>query len=345
MNEPIGPAAVIGPIDRVAVLGSGSWGTAFAKVLADAGRDVMLFSRRTALADAIAADRINCEYLPDVTLPLDLGVTADLETALAGADAAVLAVPSQAMRETLATVYDLLPRRGPVISLAKGIEIGTGMRMSQIIQRVGRIAAGRVAVLSGPNLAREIAAEQPTATVLACTDPEMAAATAAACTAPYFRPYAIGDVIGAEIGGTGKNVIALAVGIVDGLGLGGNTSASFVTRGLAELSRLGVACGADAATFAGLAGLGDLVATCLSPLSRNRATGRRLGEGMSLEDAIEAGAGQVAEGVVSCRALRDLAVRHGVSMPITEAVYRVCYQHLPPTAMLTALLDSAGGVE
>lgn len=345
MKEPTAAAAAIGPIDRVAVLGSGSWGTAFAKVLVDAGRDVVLFARRTALADAIAAERVNREYLPEVTLPAGLSVTADLETALAGVDAVVLAVPSQAMRESLATVYDLLPRRGPIISLAKGIEIGTGMRMSQIIERVGRVPAGRVVVLSGPNLAREIAAEQPTATVLACTDPAMAAATAAACTAPYFRPYTIGDVVGAEIGGTGKNVIALAVGIADGLGFGGNTSASLVTRGLAELARLGVACGAEAATFAGLAGLGDLVATCLSPLSRNRTMGCRLGEGMSLEDATAAGAGQVAEGVVSCRSLRDLAARHGVPMPITEAVYRVCYQHLPPTAVLGALLDGAGGAE
>lgn len=337
--------SVVGPLDRIAVLGAGSWGTAFAKVLVDAGREVTLFSRRTALAETMAVSRVNDEYLPGVVLPMSLTVTADLETALAGAQGVVLAVPSQAMRETLATIYDLLPRRGPIISLAKGIEIGTGMRMSQIIERVGRVAMERIVVLSGPNLAREIAERQPTATVLACVDPEMAAATAAACTVSYFRPYTISDVIGAEIGGTGKNVIALAVGIADGLELGGNTSASFVTRGLAELARLGVALGAEAGTFAGLAGLGDLVATCASPLSRNRALGRHLGTGMSLEDAIAAAAGQVAEGVVSCRSLRDLAARHGVAMPITEGVYRVCYQHLPPTEMLGALMDGAAGVE
>lgn len=332
-------------ISRLAVLGAGSWGTTFAKVLADAGRDVLLFSRRAALAAEMSRTRINSEYLPGVVLPESVTATSDLDFALAGVDAVVLAIPSQSLRENLVLVRDQLPAAGPLISLAKGIEIGTGLRMSQVIAQVGRIAAERIVVLTGPNLAKEIAARQPTTTVLASSDPQMAALVAAACASDYFRPYTITDVVGAEIGGTGKNVIALAVGLADGLNLGGNTAASIITRGLAELTRLGEALGAAPATFAGLAGLGDLVATCSSPLSRNRALGRRLGTGMSLDEAVAAGDGQVAEGVASCRSLRDLAHRHRVPLPITEGVYRVCYQHMPPQEMIRALMDGPFGAE
>lgn len=327
------------PIRHVTVLGAGSWGTAFAKVLGDAGRRVSLFSRRESLAEAIAATGRNPDYLPGIDLPYGVSATADLELALAGADAVALAMPSQSLRENLTVFRDLLPRAGPIVSLAKGIEVGTGLRMSQIIEQVGHVDAARIVVLTGPNLAREIALQQPTATVLACRDENAAAAVARASASSYFRPYTITDVIGAEIGGTAKNVIALAVGIADGLGLGGNTSASIMTRGLAEMARLGAVLGADPRTLAGLAGLGDLVATCSSPLSRNRSLGRRIGAGMGLDEAVAAGDGQIAEGVASCRSLRDLALRHGIAMPITEGVYRVCYRHMPPQEMVRALMD------
>ena len=246
----------------------------------------------------------------------------------------MLGVPSQALRENLRVFRDSLPPTVPMVSLAKGVEIGTGLRMSEVIARVGQVEPDRIVVLTGPNLAVEIALGRPTATVLACTDHERAMRRSGPAPRPYFRPFTITDVIGAEIAGTGKNIVALACGIADGLGLGLNASASLITRGLNEVTRLGVELGASPATFAGLAGLGDMVATCWSPLSRNRTLGGRLAAGVGLEAALEAAGGQVAEGVVSCRSVRDLALRHKVDMPITESVYQVCYRHLPPTQMI-----------
>ena len=251
----------------------------------------------------------------------------------------VLAVPSQALRENLRVFRDSLPADVPIISLAKGVEVGTGLRMSEVIERVGQLDPDRIVVLTGPNLAVEIALTRPTATVLACTSHERAVAVQTASATSYFRPYTITDVIGAEIAGTGKNIIALACGIADGLGLGFNTAASLITRGLNEVTRLGAALGAQPATFAGLAGLGDLVATCWSPLSRNRSLGVRLASGVGLEAALSASGGEVAEGLVSCRSVRDLASRHQVDMPITESVYQVCYRHVPPTQMIRYLMD------
>lgn len=326
-------------IQRVAVLGAGSWGTAYAKVLADAGRSVILWARREAVASSIRDDHVNAQYLPRVRLPETLAGTSDFDEALSSAEAVVLAVPSQALRENLQVFREVLPPDVPVISLAKGVEIGTGLRMSEVIERVGHVDPSRIVVLTGPNLALEIALERPTASVLACTDHDRAMAVQAASANPYFRPYTITDVIGAEIAGAGKNIIALACGVADGLGLGYNTAASLITRGLNEVSRLGVALGARPATFAGLAGLGDLVATCWSPLSRNRSLGGRLAAGVGLEAALEASGGQVAEGVVSCRSVRDLAHRHGIEMPITEGVFQLCYRHLPPAHMIRYLMD------
>lgn len=323
---------------RIAVLGAGSWGTTFAKVLADAGRDVVLWARREHIAHSIAAEHVNPDYLPGIELPATLTATADFDEALAGADAVALGVPSQSLRENLQVFRDAIPPSVPVISLAKGVEIGTGLRMSEVISSVGWIDPDRVVVLTGPNLALEIAAGQPTAAVLACPDHDRAVVVQRASATRYFRPYTVTDVVGAEIAGTGKNVIALACGLADGLGFGLNTAASLMTRGLNELTRLGEKLGASPGTFAGLAGLGDLVATCSSPLSRNRGLGARLGRGATLDEALAATGGQVAEGVVSCRSVRALALRHGVEMPITEAVYRVCYQHLPPVDMIDFLM-------
>lgn len=325
-------------IRRLAVLGAGSWGTTFAKVLADAGRDVVLWARRPEVAEVINHRHRNLDYLPDVPLPDKISATSDPAHALAGADAVVLAVPSQTLRANLGVWRPLLPPDVPLVSLAKGVELGSGKRMSEVIREVAGVPAERVAVVSGPNLAREIATEQPTATVIACVDHDQAVALQHASHNHYFRPYTNDDVVGCELGGACKNVIALACGTAIGLGYGANTTATLITRGLAETARLGAALGAKPLTFAGLAGLGDLVATCFSPLSRNRSFGERVGAGDSLADAQEATHGQVAEGVKSCSSIRELAARVGVDMPITDVVHRMCHDGASPSAMVGELL-------
>lgn len=309
---------------RYAVLGAGSWGTTFAKVLADAGTDVTLWARRQEVADAITKEHVNREYLPDVELPHALRATHDAQTALDGVSAVVLAVPAQKLREHLEEWRHQIPGDATVVSLAKGVEMGTLKRMSEVIADAGGVGSDRIAVVSGPNLAGEIAAEQPTATVVACSDHARAVAVQHECSTGYFKPYTNVDVIGCELGGACKNVIALACGMAAGQGYGDNTTASLITRGLAEISRLTVALGGQAMTLAGLAGMGDLVATCSSPLSRNRRFGASLGAGMSVAEAEEANHGQVAEGVKSCEAIGELAARHGVDTPIVDAVRRVC---------------------
>jgi glycerol-3-phosphate dehydrogenase (NAD(P)+) len=325
---------------RIAVLGAGSWGTTFAKVLADAGRDVVLWARRPDVAAAITDRHRNPEYLPDVRLP-DMTATTNAAAALDGADAVVLAVPSQTLRANLAAWRPLLPPGATLVSLAKGVELGTLKRMSEVVAEVAEVPADQVAVLTGPNLAREIAVGQPTATVIACRDHDRAVAVQHACMTGYFRSYTNTDVIGCELGGAGKNVIALVVGMAAGMGLGDNSRASLITRGLAEIARLGVALGADPLTFAGLAGLGDLVATCSSPLSRNRTFGERLGRGDTLAQAEAANHGQVAEGVKSCLSICQLGGRHGVELPISDAVRRVCHEGLSPAALAKELVSRA----
>lgn len=307
-------------------MGSGSWGTAYAKVLADAGTDVMMWARRAELAECIEQRNENRDYLRGIILPERLHATADPEEALTGADIVVLAVPSQTLRSNLEKWNHLLPPDATLMSLAKGIEVDTLLRMSQVITQVTKADISRVAVLSGPNLAREIAESQPAATVIACPDSARAIALQKACHTMYFRPYTNADVIGCEIGGACKNVIALACGMAAGVGLGVNTIASIITRGLAEITRLGVALGANPATLAGLAGVGDLVATCTSTLSRNRSFGEALGRGGSMAEAQAATHGQVAEGVKSCTSVRALANSYGVEMPLTNAVHQVCHE-------------------
>lgn len=324
---------------RAAVLGSGSWGTTFAKVLVDSGTDTVMWARRAELAATISGEHTNPDYLAGVRLPDSLRATSDAAEALAAADLVVLAIPSQTLRVNLGGWAALIPSGAIVVSLMKGIELGTGKRMSEVISEVAGAEADRVAVVSGPNLAREIALEQPTATVVACTDTERATLVQQACTAPYFRPYTNLDVVGTELGGAVKNVIALACGMAAGMGFGDNTIASLITRGLAETSRLGLALGADPMTFAGLAGLGDLVATCASPLSRNRSFGVRLGRGETLEQAQQATHGQVAEGVKSCRSVLELAGRHGVDVPITRVMESVCYGSLAPVDAARLLMS------
>jgi glycerol-3-phosphate dehydrogenase (NAD(P)+) len=323
---------------RAAVLGAGSWGTAFAKVLAEAGADVTIWARRESVAAAIREYGVNHEYLPAVKLPERVTATADAHTALAGAGIVVLAVPSQTLRGNLGEWAASLAPESTLISLMKGIELGTTKRMSQVIVETARVTADRVVVVTGPNLAAEIAAEQPAATVVACTDLDRATLVQNAITRPYLRPYTNDDVVGCELGGAVKNVIALAYGMATAMRFGDNTKASLITRGLAETARLGVALGADPMTFAGLAGLGDLVATCSSPLSRNRRFGEHLGRGESLEQA-QRSTRQTAEGVKSCLAVRDLARAHGVEMPITEQVELVCHEGVDPRVAVKLLMS------
>jgi glycerol-3-phosphate dehydrogenase (NAD(P)+) len=312
---------------RAAVLGAGAWGTTFAQVLSDAGTPVTLWCRRPELADAINTGHESPDYLPGLILPAALRATTDPAEAMAGADLVVLAVPAQTLRQVLTDWSDLLPAGALLVSLIKGIELGTGSRMSQVIADITGGGPDRIAVISGPNLAPEIAARQYCATVVACADEAVAAQLQKACHTAYFRAYTNPDVVGCELGGAVKNVIALAVGIAVGMGLGHNTRAMLITRGLAEIARLGAALGADQHTFAGLAGMGDLVASCSSPLARNRAFGEKLGRGMPLAEVL-ATTTQTVEGVKSSESVRQLAREHGVEMPITEVIDGVMHHGL-----------------
>ncbi|MET3919893.1 NAD(P)H-dependent glycerol-3-phosphate dehydrogenase [Arthrobacter sp. UYEF20] len=312
----------------VAVLGAGSWGTTFAKIVADAAsasgveRRIRLWGRRAEVVDQINLKHRNEQYLKDIVLPPSISASADVAEVLDGAELVILAVPAQTLRPQLREWKNLVPPGAFVVSLMKGLELHSDARMSEVICAELGIPAERVAVVSGPNLAMEIAREEPTASVVACSDSEAAGWIARSCTAPYFRPYTTTDVIGVEIGGIVKNVIALAVGICEGKRMGDNTKASVITRGLAETSRLTLALGGEARTMAGLAGLGDLVATCSSPLSRNHTAGRLLGKGLTLEQ-VTAEMNQTAEGIKSSLAVHELAGKLGVEMPITAAVVAV----------------------
>jgi glycerol-3-phosphate dehydrogenase (NAD(P)+) len=331
-------------VSRAAVFGTGTWGTAFALVLADAGTEVVMWGRRRELCEAINRSRRNTDYLPDIELPGAVRATPDPAEAASGADLVVLAVPSQTLRENLTAWRPVLPEDAVLVSLMKGIELGTAKRMSEVIAEVAGVGDERVAVLSGPNLAGEIAQRQPAASVVASVDESVAQRIQQACHSAYFRPYTNTDVVGTELGGAVKNVIALAVGMAEGLGFGDNTRASVITRGLAETARLGAALGADPYTFSGLAGLGDLVATCSSPLSRNRTFGEKLGRGLSVTE-IAGATRQIAEGVKSCESVLDLARRVGVDMPIVEHVTYVVAGKMTPMEMLRSLISRAAKPE
>jgi glycerol-3-phosphate dehydrogenase (NAD(P)+) len=323
---------------RATVLGAGNWGTAFAKVLADAGTDVTLWARRPSVAAAIRETRLNAEYLPDILLPASIRATSDVAEAIDGAQIVFLSVPSQTLRGNLSQWSPLFGSDTTLVSLMKGIELGTGKRMSEVISEAAGVEPDRIAAVTGPNLAPEIALGQPAATVVACVDEARATVVQNAIATRYLRPYTNDDMVGCELGGAVKNAIALAYGMAMSMGFGDNTKATLITRGLAETARLGMRLGADPMTFAGLAGLGDLVATCSSPMSRNRTFGERLGRGETLEQA-QAATKQTAEGVKSCLAIRDLAQAHGVDTPITEQVERVCHEGLSPRVALAALMS------
>jgi glycerol-3-phosphate dehydrogenase (NAD(P)+) len=314
---------------RVAVLGAGSWGTTFAKILADGGSHVTLWARRPELAREISESKRNSDYLPGINLPRSLWASSRLPEVLEGAEQVYLSVPSQSLRENLRIVRELIPDGVPVVSLMKGVERGTGSRMSEVIRAELGIGADRVAVVSGPNLALEIAKEQPTAAVVSCENLDTATEVAMTASNRYFRSFVNQDVIGTEFGGVLKNLIAVAIGIVDGVGYGENTKASIITRGLAEMTDFAVAYGARAETLAGLAGLGDLIATCESSLSRNNTAGRLLGQGFTYAEVVKQ-MNQTAEGLASVAPILELALAKHVQMPIVSQVAEVLAGTLEP---------------
>jgi glycerol-3-phosphate dehydrogenase (NAD(P)+) len=322
---------------RVAVFGAGSWGTAFSIVLADAGNDVTIWARREEVAQAINEQHENPEYHPGIQLPPTITATHDVEKAVHEADVVVLAAPSQTLRENLVEWAPFLPQDAVLVSLMKGVELGTLERMSQVIAEVTGAGADRIAVVSGPNLSPEIARREPAAGVVACAEEGVAQMLQARVHSPAFRPYTSTDVIGCEIGGAYKNVVALAAGMAVGLGFGDNTTASVITRGLAETARLAVKVGANPMTLMGLAGLGDLVATCSSPLSRNRSFGEKIGRGMTVADIV-AQTRQVAEGAKSCHSLRELAARNGVDAPVAQYVDDVVAGRMTAAQMMDDVL-------
>ncbi|MEO7803680.1 MAG: NAD(P)H-dependent glycerol-3-phosphate dehydrogenase [Actinomycetota bacterium] len=320
---------------KVAVIGSGSWGTAFGNALATKGLKVTLWARRPELADAIQGGHENPDYLPGVFLSPRLRAAHELEVAVEDAGVIVMAVPSQGFRDVTRQVAALADPSAPFVSLAKGLEIDSLKRMSEV---VGEEAPGaRVACLSGPNLAQEIAKGYPAASVVASNDPDTADGLQELFMSPIFRTYSSNDIRGVEISGVVKNVIAIATGIAEGLGFGDNTKATVITRGLAEMTRLGVKMGADSATFSGLAGVGDLICTCMSSLSRNHHVGLELGKGVKVADILKQ-MRQVAEGVRSSKAVQQLAEQHAIDLPICSGVFRVIHEGQEVTAMLSDLL-------
>lgn len=344
------------PVHKVAVLGAGSWGTAFAKVVADASaekqlqRQITVWGRDADFMARCQQDHQNSRYFPDTPLPESISFTADFEQALKGAQVVVVALPSQVIRQQLSAAIRYLEDDAVLVSLAKGLEQGSGLRMSQVISQVlleqeasrdsqADLASvsKRVAVLSGPNLAREIIACEPTASVVAAEETEVADTIASICASSYFRPYTSHDLVGVEVGGLGKNVIALCVGICAGLGYGDNSRASIMTRGLAETTRLAVALGGNPLTMSGLAGMGDLIATCSSPLSRNHTAGKLLASGIAPSD-LHTAMTQTAEAVKSAPVLAELAQKLKIEMPITEAVTAVLAQKITINELAPRLL-------
>ncbi|HHW83982.1 MAG TPA: NAD(P)-dependent glycerol-3-phosphate dehydrogenase [Actinomycetales bacterium] len=321
----------------IAVLGAGAWGTTIAKVVADAGHAVTLWGRDAAVVAEVNEQHTNLAYVPDLALPELVGASTDRNGTAAAASTLIVALPSQVARQTLTGLAPHVAGDASVVSLMKGIELDSDLRMSQVLSEVLEVGPERIVVLSGPNLSREIAAGQPAASVLACTDIERSRDVSSLVATSYFRPYVTDDVVGVELAGAVKNVIALAVGMAAGRGYGDNTKATIITRGLAEITRLALALGGQIQTMAGLAGLGDLVATCASELSRNHRLGRHIGQGLSLEEALVA-TGGTAEGAKSCRSVAHLAGSLGVDMPITRAVVAVLYQGLTVDEMTRQLL-------
>jgi glycerol-3-phosphate dehydrogenase (NAD(P)+) len=317
-------------VSKYAVLGAGSWGTTIAKVIADGGHEVTLWARKPELAAEIHATRLNAAYLPKIELPGGIIATSDIETALKDCEQVYLAIPSQSLRGNLDSWKNLIPKEATLISLMKGLEADTGLRMSEVISEVLELPASQVAVLSGPNLALEIARREPAAAVCACEDSERASEVARVCSSDYFTVFTNQDVMGTELGGVLKNLIAVAIGIVNGLGYGQNTKASIMTRGLGEITNFAIQHGARRRTMFGLAGLGDLIATSESSLSRNFRAGEMLGQGKSGEEVLAA-MNQVAEGLGSLRPVLEIAKRLEIEMPIVSQVEDVYQGRMNPS--------------
>lgn len=331
-------------MDRIGVIGAGSWGTTVASMAA-ARADTILWARRPELATAINDTRANADYIPELLLPTRLGATNDLGEAVADADLLVMAVPSHGFRTVFTAMVTHLDRLVPVVSLTKGIEQGTLARMTEVVHEVyGSIPASIVGVLTGPNLATEIVVGQPTATVIAMEDTATARAVQRLLMSPTFRVYTNDDVIGCELGGALKNVMAIAAGMSDGLGFGDNTRATLLTRALAELTRLGVALGGRPETFAGLAGMGDLIATCSSTRSRNHLVGVGLAQGKTLAE-VTTEMRMVAEGVKTTKSVLGLADRAGVDMPIAAHVDMVLDGEMTPQEGMLSLMTREAKAE
>ncbi len=329
---------------KISLLGSGQWGSAVAQILCDASNDVLIWGRNQGVIDEINQNHRNSRSLPGIDLPKSLRATSRLQEAFDHAEMIVLAVPAQTLRENLTQWKSYFSLEVPIVSTLKGIEVSTQLRMSEVIQEVLGISEKKIAILTGPNLAKEVVLRQPAGAVAASTSQELADLTAEVFSAPYFRVYTSNDVIGCELAGAAKNVIALAVGMSIGMGFGENTQSLVITRGLNELTKLGMARGAMPLTFVGLAGVGDLLATCGSPLSRNRSFGEALGRTGSMKSAQEEVSSTV-EGVATARAVVDLAHLVGVEAPIMEAVQEVVSNNITPAQAITQLMKIHTGAE
>ncbi len=324
--------------EKIGVIGAGAWGTALAMLLADQGQDVTLWMYEKDLAEEMARTRENRVYLPGFTLPPSIAVTSSLESAVKDKSLLLSVVPSHTVRTVTKQYATFLPKNAVIVSASKGIEIDTLMPLSEIFKDVlPKEFHSRLCFLSGPSFAKEVAQKMPTAITLACYDPAIGKRAQEVLSNSYFRVYTNQDVIGVELAGSLKNVVAIAAGALEGMGFGYNTTAALLTRGLAEMARLGVAMGGKLTTFSGLAGMGDLVLTCTGGLSRNRTLGTRLGKGEKLDDIMK-GAKTVAEGVKTSKAARDLAGKFNIEMPIVDEVYQILYEGKDPRLALKDLM-------
>jgi glycerol-3-phosphate dehydrogenase (NAD(P)+) len=328
-------------VTKVACIGAGSWGTTVAALIAHNGHEVLLWCRRGELAEQINDLRVNESYLPGIRLPDNLRATSDIDEAMSGAAVCVMGVPSHGWRDVLTTIEKQLNDVDALVSLTKGLEVGTNLRMSELVREVcPGLPAERFAMLAGPNIAKEIARRMPAATAIACSDEKLAEFLQDVIHQPYFRVYTNNDVVGSELGGAIKNIVAIAAGIADTMGFGDNAMAALMTRGLAELTRLGTRLGGQPLTFAGLAGMGDMIVTCVSKYSRNRRVGKELGKGRHIDDVI-AEMNMVAEGVKTSKPILELGRSADAWMPITEGVVSVIYEGRTPDEMVTDILSRA----
>ena len=333
------------PADKLVILGTGSWGTTLAVIFARLGLNVTLWARTTAEAAALNARRENIDFQPGIPFPLTLYVTHDPAEAARGAAILLVVVPSQTVRANIRAWQPFIAPDSIVVSTAKGIEIGSLMRMTEILQaELPQLAPERIAVLSGPNIAREIAAGLPASTVVAAASTETARRVQTALMSPAFRIYTHGDVVGLELAGALKNIYAIAAGVADGYNVGENAKAALLTRALAEMTRLGVALGANPQTFAGLSGMGDLICTCASHHSRNHTVGERLAQGQKLSEVLSS-MKMVAEGISTTQAARDLARQSGVEMPLVEQVYAVLFEDKSPRQAIADLMGRGAKTE